>query len=192
MTTAAPNPKATQADDTRIEGHVDRIMAALIEAKPEPASAAHSPAVVRALADIEAAKRDVDADVAACLDAVADLIRQTGDPDAVFDRVLDNFAREELRVLTAAHGLRLAESSAEAVESGDLTETLVFWEFNGSALAVVPRGQRPADTLRQLRAAIDERADEQQLADSFQASVAAGDVEDLDSWHARVTTEAAR
>lgn len=148
--------------------------------------------VTRALADIEAAKREVDADVAACLDAVADLIRQTSDPDAVFGRVLDGFAREELRVLTAAHGVRLVESSAEAVESGALPETRVFWEFNGSALAVVPRGQRPADTLAQLRAAIAERAAEQQLGESFQASVAAGDVEDLDSWHARVTAEAAR
>ncbi|GAB2732554.1 hypothetical protein [Streptomyces bullii] len=155
-------------------------------------TSAPNPKVIRALADIEAAKQDVDADVAKCLDSVAGLIRQTGDPDAVFDRVLDGFAREELRVLTATHGVRLAESSAEAVESGTLPETLVFWEFNGNALAVVPRGQRPADTLAQLRAAVAERAEEQRLAESFQASVAAGDVEDVDSWHARVAAEAAR
>jgi hypothetical protein len=40
--------------------------------------------VTRALASIEAAKRSVDKDTAECLDALANLIKTEGDPDAVF------------------------------------------------------------------------------------------------------------
>ncbi|MEU5668470.1 hypothetical protein, partial [Streptomyces longwoodensis] len=70
-----------------------------------------SPKVLRALADIEAAKADVDPLVAICLDSVADLIRETGDPDAVFDRVLERIARDEVETLAATHGLRLCRST---------------------------------------------------------------------------------
>jgi hypothetical protein len=41
--------------------------------------------VEQALADIEAAKQDVDQDVAECLDLIGNLVRKSGDPDAVFD-----------------------------------------------------------------------------------------------------------
>ncbi|RMB81303.1 hypothetical protein [Streptomyces shenzhenensis] len=148
--------------------------------------------VQRALAEIEAAKQDCTPDVVKCLDDVADLVRQTGDPDAVFASVLDGFAREEIRVLAATHQVRLIPSTPDAVSSGVLTETVVFWQYDGSSLAAVPHGQRSVDTLAQLRAAIAERAEEQELADDFQASVAAGHVEDIESWHARTSTRASR
>ncbi|MET9734321.1 hypothetical protein ABZZ79_27885 [Streptomyces sp. NPDC006458] len=141
--------------------------------------------VAQALAAIEAAKQDSEPCVATCLDTIADLIKRSGDPDAVFDRLMVGFAREELRALASAHGIRLAESTVEAVASGHLTETLVIWEWNERALAVIPRGQRPADTLAQLRAAIAERDEEARLSSAFQASVAAGYVEDVETWHAR-------
>lgn len=149
-------------------------------------STTHNPKVARALADIEAAKRDATPDVAWCLDAIADLVSKHDDPDAVFDRVLDGFAREELRILAITHGVRFARLTLEAAES----ETNVFWQFDGQALAVVPRGQRPADTLAQLRSAIADREEEQRLADDFQASVAAGHVEDVEAWYTRTSKAA--
>lgn len=54
-------------------------------------TATHTPAVQRALANIEDAKKNVDTGVAKCLDAIADLIVSTGDPDGVFNWVLSTF-----------------------------------------------------------------------------------------------------
>ncbi|MFB9464923.1 hypothetical protein [Streptomyces cinereospinus] len=57
-------------------------------------TAPHSAAVARALVDIEDAKQSADPSVGECLDAVGDLIKEAGDPDAVFDWLLQIIARE--------------------------------------------------------------------------------------------------
>ncbi|MFF3689927.1 hypothetical protein [Streptomyces sp. NPDC002187] len=57
-------------------------------------TATQSAAVARALADIEYAKQNCDSAVGECLDAVGDRIKETGDPDAVFDWILQIIARE--------------------------------------------------------------------------------------------------
>lgn len=157
-----------------------------------PDSAAHaadmtSPKVTRALADIEAAKSEVDPLVALCLDAVADLVRETGDPDAVFDSILARIACEDVERLAAAHGLRLCRSTEESVDDGTVTEVVLCWP----TFAILPHGQEPRTSRDQLRAAIAERLEEERLGAAFQASVAAGPTEDVDTWHAR-TAQAAR
>ncbi|GAA3299095.1 hypothetical protein GCM10020295_36400 [Streptomyces cinereospinus] len=50
--------------------------------------------MARALVDIEDAKQSADPSVGECLDAVGDLIKEAGDPDAVFDWLLQIIARE--------------------------------------------------------------------------------------------------
>ncbi|MFJ1653664.1 hypothetical protein ACIOC2_20200 [Streptomyces sp. NPDC088337] len=122
----------------------------------------------RALAAIEAAKRDADQDVAECLDLVADMVKTYRDPDVVFDRILAGLRRESLQALAAVTGLRLYYSSQQAVTEGTVRELVVFWP----SFAILPHGQDPADSLTQLRAAIAEREDEQKKAAAFQASVA--------------------
>ncbi|MGA5668984.1 hypothetical protein ACPCTG_26315 [Streptomyces pseudogriseolus] len=67
---------------------------------------------------------------------------------------------------------------------------LVIWRHDGTAMALVPQQQSPCDTLAQLRAEVAERQEEQRLSASFQASVAAGHVEDVATWYARVTKAA--
>ncbi|MGW2226829.1 hypothetical protein [Streptomyces formicae] len=57
-------------------------------------TATYSPAVARALDNIDDAKKTSPPAVAGALDFVADLIKSTGDPTAVFDWVLDVMARE--------------------------------------------------------------------------------------------------
>lgn len=151
-----------------------------------PDSAAHaagmtSPKVTRALADIEAAKSEVDPLVALCLDAVADLVRETGDPDAVFDSVQKALAREDVEELAAAHGLRLCRSTEESVADGTVTEVVLCWP----TFAILPHGQEPRTSRDQLRAAIAERLEEKRLGASFQASVAAGHTGSVEDWHAR-------
>ncbi|MFF8910202.1 hypothetical protein [Streptomyces olivaceoviridis] len=154
---------------------------------PTPPDGPTSEQVALALASIEAAKQDIDhSEVARCLDAVANLIRQTGDPDAVFDRVLERFAAEELLALAAAHGLHLFASTEASVDNGTLTELTVFWP----SFAIVPHQQKATVSLDQLRQALAERAREQQLAADFQASAAAGHTEDIDTWYDRVTRAA--
>ncbi|MFF2650362.1 hypothetical protein [Streptomyces sp. NPDC058045] len=51
--------------------------------------------VVRALADIESAKTSVSPAVAECLDYIAELVVEHGDPAAVFDSVVALIAREK-------------------------------------------------------------------------------------------------
>jgi len=142
--------------------------------------------VTRALADIEAVTQGAEPAVVECLTAIADLIRQTGDPASVFDSVLSAFAREEIRVLAAAHSVRLYVTTTEPVTSSYRDEVFVVWQADGTGIAAIPRGQKPRDALDQLRGFIRARQEEERLAADFQASVAAGHVESLDAWHARV------
>lgn len=139
--------------------------------------------VARALAAVEAAKQGAEPAVIECLNSIADMIKSYGDPDVVFDRVLDSLRREALRALAAVNGLSLYESSQSSVDDGTVDAVTVFWP----AFAIVPRGQAPSVSLAQLRKAIAERELEQHLADSFQASVAAGHTEDIETWHDRTS-----
>ncbi|GAA3301394.1 hypothetical protein [Streptomyces cinereospinus] len=144
-----------------------------------PADAPANPAVCQALASIEAAKEGADPAVVECLDAVAALVRTHRDPVAVFDSVLAQLAREQLRVLAAAHGLRLYWSTEASVDDGHVTELVLFPGF-----AILPHGQRPEDSLAQLRAALADRQEEQRLAVAFQARVASGRGGDVREWFA--------
>lgn len=146
------------------------------------------PEVARALADIEAAKLAVGQDVAECLDAVGDLIRITGTPKTL-DWVMDFLGREHLRVFAAQNGLTVHES--RALDEDLLNRTAVLWMADGKGLALVPTGQAPATTLLRLREEVAQRAEDVQRAIDFQASAAAGHVEDVDAWYAR-TSKAAR
>jgi len=154
-----------------------------------PTTASHTPAVRRALADIEAAKLVVDHAVGECLDAIGDLIRVSGDPDAVFAWVLDTLGREHLKQFAARH--RITVHQSRAVDEEHLDKTVVIRTAGGGAMAIVPPGQPPSTTLLQLREEISERESDAQRASDFQASVAAGHVEDMDAWHAR-TSKASR
>lgn len=145
-----------------------------------PTTPPETPAVSRALANIEAAKEGADEAVADFLDSLADLVREHGDPDAVFDSVLNQLSREQLRVTAAAHGLRLYSSTEASVDDGTVTEVVAFWP----SFAILPHGQTPADSLAQLRARIAERAEEQRLSEAFQAKVASGHVGDVGQWFA--------
>ncbi|MFJ6561890.1 hypothetical protein ACIQMV_18915 [Streptomyces sp. NPDC091412] len=134
-----------------------------------PTSAATADSkTARALAAIEAAKRDAAQDVAECLDLVADMVKTYRDPDVVFDRILAGLRRESLQALAAVNGLRLYYSSQQAVTEGTVRELVAFWP----SFAILPHGQDPADSLAQLRAAITERDEEVRLAAEFQATVA--------------------
>ena len=133
--------------------------------------------VTRALASIERAKRGTCPEVARALDSVADLIRASGDPDAVYDRVIERLAQEDLTQLAAAHKLRLLRSSVESVAEGAISHVVLFPDF-----AVLPHGQKARDSLSELRSAIAERLAEQRLAADFQASVAAGHTESVEDW----------
>jgi hypothetical protein len=153
---------------------------------PEPST---TPATRRALAHIEAAKLVVDQAVGECLDAIGDLIRISGEPDAVFAWVLDTFGREHLAQFAARR--RITVHQSRAVDEEHLDKTVVIWAADGGAMAIVPPGQPPSTTLLQLREEIAERDADAQRALDFQASVAAGHVEDVEAWHAR-TSQAGR
>lgn len=157
---------------------------------PTVAAPTTTPEVARALADIEAVKDGAEQAVVECLAAIADLIQQTGDPAGVFDSVLDAFAREEIRVLAAAHRVRLYTTTTEPITSGYCADTFVVWQADGTGIAAIPRGQKPTVALAQLRGYIYDRQEQERLAADFQASVAAGHVEDVETWHARTTRAA--
>lgn len=142
-----------------------------------------------ALASIEAAKLIAGQDVVDCLDAIGDLVRITGQPDAVFEWVLHTLGREELCVLAAQHRITLHES--RAADESQLPRAVIIWTADGAGMAIVPAGQRPATTVLQLREEIAQREKELQRAVDFQASVAAGHVEDVAAWHER-TSQAGR
>jgi hypothetical protein len=124
-----------------------------------------------ALASIEAATLTASRDVRECLDAIGDLIRITGQPERVFDWVLYTLGREELRVLAAQHRITLHES--RATDEDQLPRAVIIWTADGGGLAIIPAGQRPADTVMQLREEIAQRQEDVQRAATFQASAAA-------------------
>ncbi len=93
-------------------------------------------------------------------------------------------ARAVVEAIAAKCGLRLV-TPREASGLGQLvTETTLMWH---EQLVIVPTGQDPAETLAQLREALKAQADEIQRARDFEASVAAGHVEDVEAWGARVS-----
>ncbi|MFM9594002.1 hypothetical protein ACKI1O_32020 [Streptomyces scabiei] len=153
-----------------------------------PTTASHTPAVRRAIADIEAAKLLVDHAVGECLDAIGDLVMISGEPDAVFAWVLDTLGREHLAQFAAQHQITVHHS--RAVDEEHLDKTVVIRTAGGGAMAIVPTGQPPSTTLLQLREEIAERDADAQRAADFQASVAAGHVEGVDAWHTRTSTAA--
>ncbi|MFD4259986.1 hypothetical protein ACFWR9_20795 [Streptomyces sp. NPDC058534] len=149
------------------------------------AAASHTPDVAQALDRIDGLRADSPSPAyQRMLDGIADMIRETGDPRAVFDRVLEGLAAADALALARQQGLQLHRASKESTEDGTVTETVVFWPAH---LAIVPRGQRATDTLTQLRTAVGERERDEQRARDFQASVAAGHVENVDAWHARTS-----
>jgi hypothetical protein len=148
-----------------------------------------TPEAARALAAIEAAKLLADRDVTECLDAIGDLIRITGAPDVVFTWVRRLFGRENLRQYAAQQHLKLHESRASDEEQ--LPRAVIIWTADGEGLAILPPKQDPATSLLQLREEIARRQEDEQRATDFQATVKAGHVEDVDTWHAR-TNQAAK
>jgi hypothetical protein len=143
-----------------------------------------TPEVALALANIEAAKL-VDPDIAECLDAIGDLIRITGKPEAIYAWVAETLGREHLKQYAARHRITVHES--RAVDTERLAKTVIIWAADGAGMALIPTGQAPAITLLQLREEIAQREEDAQRALDFQASIAAGHVEDVDTWHARTT-----
>ena len=154
-----------------------------------PTATEPSPTVARALADIEAAKLIAGQDVIDCLNAVGDIIKIVGRPDAVFAWILEILGREHLNQFAARHRIKLHES--RAVDEEHLARTVVIWTADGEGMCITPPGQPPATTLVQLREEIAQRDEDVQRALDFQASVAAGHVEGVQDWHAR-TSKAAR
>ncbi|MBZ6135739.1 hypothetical protein [Streptomyces olivaceus] len=156
-----------------------------MEHTPTPASApaSHTPEVQRALDRIDHVRKDDTSPVfQRLLDYLARMVIASGNPSSVFDRVLEGFAVHDALELAREQGLTLARASKQSAEDGSVTETVVFWAAH---LAIVPHGQRASETLVQLRAEVAEHQEEQRLSASFQASVAAGHVEDVDAWFAR-------
>lgn len=135
-------------------------------------STTHNPKVARALARIEAAKLTVDPDCAEFLEAVADLIRTSGDPDEVFAWVLDTLGRKHLNRFAERNRLTLHVSRATGEE--ELTKAAIIWAADSTGLALVPDGQKPAATLVQLREEIAQRD------------------EDVEAWHARTSSGGAQ
>lgn len=152
-------------------------------------STTHNPKVAHALARIEAAKLTADPNVAGFLEAVADLIRESGDPDEVFAWVLDILGRKHLERFASRNRITLHVSRAADEER--LTKAVIIWAADGTGVALVPEGQKSAATLVQLREEIAERDEDVQRALDFQASLAEGLVEDVEAWHAR-TSKATR
>ncbi|MEU8728734.1 hypothetical protein AB0C68_05060 [Streptomyces tendae] len=101
----------------------------------------------------------------------------TGAPSPTGAEALAAFAAQHT---ITVHVTRTADDEQPAA-------AVVIWRHDGTALALVPRQQSPADTLAQLRAEVAERQEEQRLSAAFQASVAAGHVEDINTWFARIT-----
>lgn len=94
----------------------------------------------------------------------------------------------ELADIAAEYGLRLVSARPGTGLARFATETFLMWR---ERLVIVPHGQDATETLTQLRAALEAQAQEIQLARDFEASVAAGHVEDVEAWYAR-TSKAAR
>ncbi|MFJ2162397.1 hypothetical protein [Streptomyces sp. NPDC087856] len=157
---------------------------------PTATTPSSTPDVTRALRQIEAAKLGADPDVAECLDSIGDLIRITGAPASIFAWVRHTFALENLRQYATRQHISLHES--RAADEDQAPRTFVIWTAGSGGLAIIPAGQDPATSLLQLRKEVAQRAEETQQASDFQASVTDGHMEDLDSWDARISSQAGR
>lgn len=156
---------------------------------PTATAPSTTPEVARALAAIEASKLLAEGDLVECLDAIGDLIRITSAPALIFEWVVHFLGRETLRQFAAQHHVTLHES--RATDEEQLPRAVIIWTAGGDGMAIVPQGQHPATALLQLREEVAEREQEVQRARDFQASVADGHLEAVDTWHAR-TSKAAR
>ncbi|MEV0526606.1 hypothetical protein AB0I66_24495 [Streptomyces sp. NPDC050439] len=157
---------------------------------PTAAAPSTTPAVTQALANIEASKLTAGASVAECLDAVGDLIRITRKPSVVFDWVIRLLEGETLKYFAAQSRIILHES--RATEEERLPRAIVIWMADGTGMAIVPQGQHPHTVLLQLHEEVAQRQEDMRRAAAFQASVAAGHVESVDTWHARTSNQAGR
>lgn len=157
---------------------------------PTAVTPSTTPEVANALAAIEASKLLAEPAVAECLDAVGDLIRITGAPDRTFDLVQRFLAGETLRQYAALQCIQLHES--RAMDEEQPPRVFVIWPVEGNPMAIIPGSQHPSVSLLQLREEVARRAEEKQLAASFQASVTAGHVESVNAWHARTSDEVTR
>lgn len=155
---------------------------------PTAAAPSTTPEAARALAAIEASKLLAEGDLAECLDSIGDLIRITGAPDKIFEWVTLFLGRETLRQFAVQHHINLHESRASDEEQPP--RAVIIWTAGGEGLAIVPADQSPAVTLLQLRKELAQRAEDEQRAADFQASTAAGHVEDVAAWHARTSRTA--
>lgn len=153
---------------------------------PTVAAPSTTPETARALAAIEASKLLSEADVAECLTAIGDLIRITGAPETIYDWVLHVLGAEALRQFAAQQHIVLHAS--RAADEEQLPRAAVIWTAGGTGMAIVPQELHPRTALLHLREEVARRDEELQMAASFQASVAAGHVEDIDAWHARTST----
>ncbi|MCA1218667.1 hypothetical protein, partial [Streptomyces sp. 8L] len=91
--------------------------------------------------------------VVAFLDEVAHCVASSGRPADVLEQVLDAITSISLRDLLIEHGIRLAPATGS--NGHVVTEALLMAPpKDGLRLLVTPPGQKPADTLRQLRAAL--------------------------------------
>lgn len=147
-----------------------------------------TPAIAQALASIEAAKLTAGTSVAECLDAVGDLIRITRNPSVVFDWVVRLLEGETLKHFAAQNRITLHES--RATDEEQLPRATVIWTADGTGMAIIPQGQHPATVLLQLHEEVAQRQEDMRRAADFQATVAAGHVEDLATWHARTSVQA--
>jgi gamma-glutamyl:cysteine ligase YbdK (ATP-grasp superfamily) len=94
----------------------------------------------------------------------------------------DSSARSQLADIAAEYGLRLVSARSGSGLARLATEAILM---RRERLVIVPPGQGAAETLPQLRAALEAQAQEIRLARDFEASVAAGHVEDVETWYAR-------
>ena len=90
-----------------------------------------------------------------------------------------------LATFAARHRITLHKS--RATDEEQLNRAVIIWTATGTGMAIIPAGQDPADTLVHLRDEVGQRLEDLRQAEAFQASVASGYVEDLDTWHARTS-----
>ncbi|MGW2258983.1 DUF6907 domain-containing protein [Streptomyces sp. NPDC001780] len=108
-------------------------------------------AVARALADIATWREHATGAHAGILDLLAEQVRESGDPCAVFDQVLDLISQASLNDLLRAHGIRMAVADGNGADIVD--EALLLPNVAGvERLLLVPPGQAAQATLEQTRA----------------------------------------
>lgn len=104
-----------------------------------------------ALAQLRAERVTATGPLAEFLDAFMGEIDRTGDPAGVADQILNGIDRNRVRDLCIEHRVRLLP--ADGPNASSLTAGILA-ERDGQRVFVVPPGQRPGETLAQLRTAI--------------------------------------